>query len=624
MVLATQDRESGLWVPGYWRSEAERDRPPSLDELQVLFRDGRQYFSQFHRQCGLEESYYGGLRSIPVPRNIDPVWPATAAGIVNVATDHVDINNLSIDVPSAPRARARAERIKKFYQGAWLSVKKPVLKTVTRHAFLYGIGWTRTQFKADEWPAAPTLEHFDGDEAAYKEALREFQDLRAIKWPLHVDVIKPTNLIWDDSRSGSRWAVEFYERPVKDLAWRYPEWARSKDVSAIASLYMYWDSVWCAFVADNELLFPPMKHNYGFMPFEPLLPVHTHTFADGQPEERYRGILYPVHSLLDEEARLLTQIGALVRQVSYRTLDFKGPRMQAEEVAEDYEIFGGKNIVTPSVEVGVSPMVQIPPDIGDQLARVQNKIEEATFPNVVRGVRPRGVSAGFGISVLAGMGRIVFQGVADGLRHMIEGVNSRFAMLVENKVRGRVTVHARSDVHNFDQTIEPDDIRGLIENSVIVKAEAPEERERESLLALRLWNGGNGLITKYEAQKRAGIANPLEEQMLQKAERIADSDPVTQLQIQQLMERIGLPMQQMQAVSGQVGAPGAQLGSQNVGGAQLPRPGETNIQQARVAANQGEPSVYPEGMGGVDILGRLLGGSPGGAQGMPSGQTVRR
>ena len=65
------------------------------------------------------------------------------------------------------------------------------------------------------------------------------------------------------------------------------------------------------------------------------------------------------------------------------------------------------------------------------------------------------------------------------------------------------------------------------------------------------------------------------------------------------------------------------LGSQNVGGAALPRPGEANMQAGRMATRAGQPSVYPKGLGDVDQLGRELGGPTGGSVGMPSGQTVR-
>jgi hypothetical protein len=629
MVLATPDRPNELWAPGYFKTEEEKNRAPKVEELLGLLREGRDYFKPFHDQCRLEEDYFNGNRLIPHPEGVDPVWPATSYSIVSTATDHVDVNNLEIDVPSPPRGRARAERIKKFYIGAWEAIKQPVLRTAVNQAFLYGIAWLRTMYEADKWPDVPVIDDFKGDEA-YREALEAFQDLRDISFPLDVDVIKPTNLIWDDSRGTSpRWALEFYEAPIRDLsrryregdlARRYPAWAVEQDNGQrMGQWFMYTDTERFAVVVDREIVLEG-RHGYGYMPYTPILPVMSHTFADGRPEERYRGILWHVHSLLDSEARLMTQLEAQVRITAYRTLDFMGPRQTAEEVARDYTLFGGKNVVPPQVTVAASPMIQTNPDIGDQLLRVQNLIESATFPNVVRGMRPKGVSAGFALSIMAGMGRLKFQGVADGLRHAIEQVNGNFARLVENKIKGRITVHARTDIHNFDQSIEPDDIKGMYENTVVVKAEAPEERERESILALKLWNGGDGIITLYEAQKRSGIANPLEEQQLQRAELIMRQPEFIQAQTQLLLNQIGLP-QQLAAASAPTLAGGNQLGSQNIGGQQLQRPGEGAIQGQRARTNQ-QPGVFPQGLSGLDSLGSILGQTGGGAQGVPSGQTI--
>jgi hypothetical protein len=621
MVLASavSANGTGMWVPGYWESPAERDRPPELDDLNTLLKEGRDYFRAFHEQCKLEESYYLGTRPIPVPEGIEAVWPATAHSIINVATDHVDVNNLAIDVPSAPRSRARAERIKKFYQGVWLSIKEPVLKTTVRQSFLYGTSFTKNMFVADKWPDSPMLDDFTDDEA-YREALQKFQDLRCITWPLTVEPVNPQRLIWDDSRAGMKWVLEFSQKRTKELRRKYPEWVGKNDSSDMSEWVEYWDEEWYAYMADGQFVWGPFKHGYGFRNYTQLLPVHTYTFSDGPPQNRYKGILNPVHDLLDEEARLTAQIGAIVRTTAWRTLDFHGPEAMARKTAEEYELFGGKNIIPPGVTVAISPMAQVPQDLGDQLARVQNFIEQSTFPNVIRGVRPKGVSAGFAVSVLAGMGRLVFQGVADGLRHAIEGMNSNFARLVENKIKGRITVYARSDVHNFDQTIEPDDIRGMYENSVQVKAEAPEERERESLLAMRLLSVG--ILSKYTAMQRAGVMNPLEEQMQIRAEELLNSPEYLQSQTQVLLDLVGLPRQLEEAVSPR-GSSG-NVGSQNVGGPQLPQLGQTNNQQARVASQAGQPSVFPQGLQGVDILGKILGGATGGAQGVPSGQTVRR
>ena len=587
---------------------------PEVHEVLQLLTDQKVYFQAFHAQCVGEEQFYRLKRDVPVPDGIDfePTRPATATAIINVGTDHVDVKNFAIDVPSAARTQARAERIKKFHLGAWLSIKPPVLRTAVRHAFIYGLAWTKVMYASDRYPDAPHLEDFSG-EAEYKEALADFLEKKQISFPF-VDInVNPKNLVWDDSKVHRNWVIEFYEKDVMDIHRRYPEWM-AKTGKKVASWVEYWTDTHAMYIADTEVVWEG-EHGYGFNPHTMLIPNNALDWDDGPPEDRYWGILRPVHSLLDAEARLMTQYEAIVRTVSWRTVDFQGPQELAEKTLQSYELFAGKNYVPVQVEVKASPQVNVPPEILRQLDMVQTMIEEATFPNVIRGVRPKGVSTGFGISVLAGMGRLVFQGVADGLARMMEEVNAKRLKLIENKVRGNVTVHARSDVHSFDQTIGPDDIRGFYENRVTIKAEAPEERERESLLAARLYGMLPG-FSQYEALRRSGVANPLEMMNQRKAEDLVAG--MFENQLAELQARLGMTL------AGQLGeAAGVNVGSQNLGGPQLQRPGERNIQQARVASQQGRPSVFPQGTGGIDILGKQL-GSQGGAVGVPSGQTIRR
>ena len=243
---------------------------------------------------------------------------------------------------------------------------------------------------------------------------------------------------------------------------------------------------------------------------------------------------------------------------------------------------------------------------------VGNYIEQDTFPNVVRGVRPKGVSSGFAISVLSGMGRLKFQGIADGVSRAIEICNSNFAKLVEFKIKGKITVHARSEVHNFDQAIAPQDIRGFTENIVTLKAEAPEEREREAILAQNLH--GAGIISLAEAQRRAGIMNPLEMQNEMAAERILQSQEFLAAQVQAAAQRFGLLGQLAEAADQPMGG-GQNLGQFQEGLPQLQRPGEAGIQRDRLETNQRRDTT----MGGIDALGSILSGAAGGSAAMPSG-----
>ena len=186
--------------------------------------------------------------------------------------------------------------------------------------------------------------------------------------------------------------------------------------------------------------------------------------------------------------------------------------------------------------------------------------------------------------------------------------NSNFAKLVENKALGKITVHARSDIHAIDQTIGPDDIRGYYENKVTLKAEAPEERERESMLAIRLLQ--SGIISLYEAQKRAGVVNPLEMQVDIISEQLERS-PESMALLQQLVsQRVGLFNQFAQTLDAQAQT-SPNMGNQFLPNqSQLQRPGEANIQRQR---------VFARGIGEQDVLGSILGGAAGGEIALPSG-----
>ena len=618
MVLINFDTGNPL-VPG---DQVYDDSKPTDEQVLQIFETYRTHFEQFHAQCDEEDEYYFGTRTVPIPDDmpIDPVRPATPHAIVNVATDHVDVNNPAIFVPApSPRAKNRSERIQKFLQGVWMHIPEYKKRTVVKHSIQYGVSFMKAWWDGDKWPDSPKLEDYESEEE-YKEALKDHLDTRDISFPFILDAVNPKNLIWDDSRAGMKWTIEFYEAHCNDIRALYPEWAPVMPTSETVTFLEYWDDTWCGRMADGEWVWGPYKHGYGFNPYIKIQPAASIDYDIGSPEDRYQGILNPVHSLLDSEARLITQYEAILRQYAWRTIDFYGPASSAEATMDEYELFASKNWVRPNVQIEPSPLANPPQEILQQLGMVQTMIEEATFPNVVRGMRPSGVSTGFALSVLAGTGRLVFGKFADAMARGMEEANQKFLKLVNNKAMGRVTVHGRSTVHEFDQSIEPSDIKAFYENNVSLKAEAPEEREREALLALRLWNGGSGLISLYEAQRRGGITNPLEEQNQMAAEKLLEMARAEQAA--EVAQAVQLEQQRAQAAD--VTAPtGNQLGTQYLPNqAQLQRPGEQNIQGQRMATGAGRESVYPQGLGGLDILGAQLGTATGGGRKMPSGQRV--
>ena len=604
---------------------------PTWEDIKALLDWGESHFRPFHQQCKVEEDYYFLRRKTPHPPGTDPVRPATARAIIDVATDHVDVNNMTIDIPLMVRSKARAEKIKKFYIGAWNSIREPVLRTAVKHAFTYGIAWLQPMVNMTLWPDAPDMNDFgitleNGDvmlvrEEDYREALKDFMERKRLTFPFMCRNINPKEMMWDDSATGPKWVIRSIKSTRGDISKRFPEWtARTPGKRSDPVVWReYWDERYYAFMVDDEFVRPPTEHGQGGLLFHSVVPASALDFDTGMPHERYQGILFPVHQLLDSEARLVTQMEAILRTIAWRTLDIYGNEHQARQVQDEYELYGSMNVIPTGVEIRPSPLANLPPDLLNHLSLVQTMIEEATFPNVVRGLRPKGLSTGFAVSVLAGMGRLRFQGVADGLSRAVEGCNSSFSRLLVNLVRSSVTVHARSEVHSFDETIAPKDVADYYENTVVFKAEAPEEREREALLARQLYS--QKMISLYEAQRRIGIPNPLDEQNQMAAEQLLQE--LRPEQLQRLKAKLGSNLGEQQAEA--AGALPTPEGNRFLPGqGRLPRPGEANIQRQRVATRSGQPSVFPQGPGGLDILGSQLGTPQGGAVGQPNGQTIRR
>lgn len=622
--------------------DLQDDTTPKIGEILTKFSEGQERQRTFTAECEKARKYYLSKNEVPVPKAADteemgePVHTGTSHAIINIATDHVDINNLAIDVPGSGRARARSEKIHTFLQGTWMNVKAPVKRMVARHCFEFGCAVTKTMFNPDLWPDAP---HFDGkegdpEEAIYKEELADYLDARRINFPIEVFSVSPMNFIWDDARRGMKWGIEFYISPAHDVKSMFPDWNRPEGVGSgdLVTWMEYWDETWFGIVAstgtegkNGSWLMEPIRHGYGFQPYTLYHPTNSDDVSTGPIDERFTSILRPNYELLDSIDRQFTAMEAMGIAYAFPGIDIHAPnKTTADAIIENYEPSGKVNALYGGAEAKPSPRPPVPQDAFQILQSVESKVEQGSFPNVVAGQRPTGLSTGFAVSVLAGMGRLVFQGVADAIGEGFADVGVKMLMLVENKVRGPITVHARTNVQNFDTTIKPSDIRGKYEHKITLKAEAPEEAERQANLALALWNQGDGIISQLTAMQRARISDPLTEMVQIRAEKILLL--LNEMQLPQAAEELAQGSQQPAALgaaqqfAGELDqTSGGGFNSGQFGPVQGPRVGEAGIQDRRIRTRQNNERTFPRGVGEGDVLGRILGGSSGNGISQPSG-----
>ena len=117
----------------------------------------------------------------------------------------------------------------------------------------------------DKWPDAPRMEDYN-DEAEYKEALQDHLDKRDISFPFVLDAVSPRHIVWDESRTGMKWAIEYYDASCNDIQMMYPEWQPMMKSSETVMFMEYWDDTWHGRMADGEWVWGPHQHGYGFNP----------------------------------------------------------------------------------------------------------------------------------------------------------------------------------------------------------------------------------------------------------------------------------------------------------------------------------------------------------------------
>jgi hypothetical protein len=500
---------------------------PKADYVRALVKGNKDHFKAFKANCARADMYFEAENDIPVPEElpITSVHMGSARTIITTAVDHINTENMSVEVRASGRAQARAERIQMSLQGIWLQIKDPVLTTALYQEALYGITWIKPQFEPDLWPDSPQWDDkkYQGNDGVFREDMRRYMEMRKIAFPLSCEVINPQNMIWDDSASGPKWAIEIYEGvKVGKLRKFFPAWfaqaaTKNSDTEEYA---VYWDAEWFGVLIGGEWATRPYRHGYGIMPLIPAIMANTINSKMAPLEKRYQGLLSGVYDLLDAEDRIATAMEAILQGYAWPSIDFSGDNNTVlKAVAAAYRIIGAKNILQKGTRAVPAPRPAVQQELFTVLGQFQAQIEQNTVAAVARGQSPSGISSGFGVTSLAGMARLRFGPMADGLSRAVEQCNGVFLRVIELKIGRAITVSARSEVHNFDQRIGPEDIRGLYENDVKFKAESPDERERAASLGERLY--GAGLISLTEAQRRAGIVNPQQEQIQMIAERIA-------------------------------------------------------------------------------------------------------
>lgn len=500
----------------------------------------------------LESFYEQTWKLEGVPSNIEITIPSTARAVVDEATDHSDFNPewLKIRLPTyglANDSEINASKLRSFLIG-WLNYQLEYANDVSpfrdwiKNVYIHGKGVYKVVTDYDRWPQlsipAGTSEKEGKQIRDAVSAEREFAGI-----PATLRSIYPLALWEDPSIGEKKWAIEVYEGYAPEILPLYEDWIPQKtgesgskmtreeyeETNATLSVWDcyeldkvdgkngLWHQVLISEVSiaaadastvDANLISPANGPEgiAAWLPNEPF--PYSVKFSglgrqsSGKYEEKARGILAAVTSLLKAEARRLTQLDAIIAQMAWPTIFVTGSRAR-------FSVAFGPNVVN-YVPLGttVTPITpQIPAGpVQAALATVQSGIERGTFGSVIRGDKPPNTTSAAQLAILSGQARLRFGAINTQHQAALAEVSAKVAHIVKKVIGEPVTIWQTDDTdaeNDSKLVIKPSEIPDRLVVRYAISTDPAEQRDREIQLASFMYD--KGAIDLEEFRERCGI-----------------------------------------------------------------------------------------------------------------------
>jgi hypothetical protein len=481
------------------------DLPPNLDDIMARFNDAQQYWGLLHAEQHIDHTMFNLKQIVSVPNGYNVIRPATANSIVSTAADHIAGDAPQVQVPESGQsheAQKRSERLEHGLQDALWRFQSGHVENPIRSLVLTGL-WSGQMisqgpiFDGAEWGMIPEASGYSGD-VAYQQAKLEYEDTKRVSWPFFWRVLDPRNVYPDPGTVGLEWVIVQYMRSAGSIKQQWPSWdMRLKDMSKndrplqsgdLINFMEYWDRRHRAYIvgagarlggftgtgvsaSTGQFLDGPREHRYGKPPFQ----IRSTGYGEdsGLPHERFRSILYPARSLINQEIAAISQLDAMMRRTAWSVVmtpigsgfDSIEPGTVKEMNPEDIKLTVPFSEINPAI-------IQT---LMSELQFLSEQIQEATFPNVVQGIRAKGITSGYGQNSLVAQAKVKYGSAVVNLQALLSDFLVDFARCVQYVVGEPVPIFGQTRWGIADSTLRPDDINDLKKVVVVVNPKLPTD-----------------------------------------------------------------------------------------------------------------------------------------------------
>lgn len=539
---------------------------PTRDTVLRLLSDAHYYWNVRLVEQNTDYTYFTLQQAVNVPQGFNVIRPPTPYTICSATADQIGgdrpnveihpINNtLKAEQKSEKLERALNASLDRFFQ------ERPESQVRTAGLNISWAGMICSQgpiFDPDCWGLQPERDQYDSEEK-FQEAKESYDERKRQRWPFYWRMVDPRWVYPDPGTTGKRYVIVSYQRTVGDIKAQWPNWdgripgsvptqasasystlggalggaaygggsigsmtslnGYYRDVDQIQWVE-YWDTKWRVYMAGNVVL-DVSEHSYGKPPFQ----IRSSGLGDdtGLPWERYRSLLYPVRSMLDQDVRIACQIDAIMRQHAW-------PQIMTPKNSGFGELQPGtvREMDIPDIEA-TKAFTALPQGLLDALLKEQEVVREAIFnatvPVIVMGQKAPGLPSGFGQNSLVAQAKIRFGPMVNAIESMMGEFMADLLHCVKYVVKEPVPIWGPTASGFVDDVLDPDDIDGYVLPVVKVNPKLPIDRANEIAIGTNLLKI-NAIDMDTFLTDFAGYDQPEEMRVLRMRDQILNSPAI--------------------------------------------------------------------------------------------------
>lgn len=498
----------------------KKSKDLAAEDVIRKFTTSETYFKQLHGEMEYDNRIFELNLPVKAPNGFNVIYPDTGRTIVMTAADHIAGDSPKVQVPQmglTKKSQDRSERLEKGLQASLYRIQSDGTENPIRTLVINGL-WSGMMvaqgplFDADEWGLVPVGSDYEGSDA-YKDALDEYETNKRINWPFLWRAIDPRYFFPDPGTMGKEWVIIHYERTAGSIKEQWPEWSGKLKGSnvpvpddTLLEWYEYWDESRRIYMIGSDIL-DQRPHRYHRPPFQVKSAGYGNE-ASAFPHERFRSILWPARSLLLAEIGAWSHRDALIRRTAWtQVLAAKGSGFDSIEPGTVKEI-DERFLTDPNLIRSFSEINPVAIQAVDgEIASLSQQIQKATFPDVVQGIRAKGIASGYGQNSLVAQARVKYGAIVVNLTSLIQEMLVALAGCVENVVEEPVPVWGKTKWGMLDATLTPDDVSGLRYVVVDINPKLPADRANEIELGGVLLDRGV-IDTDFYLQEYVGVEEP--------------------------------------------------------------------------------------------------------------------